>query len=249
MSYLKRLAVFVDEPDPGVFHWVVIQSKEDASVWEDMGASPESYKTWEKAFVEGNKVLYRRSADPAAAVIDARAVAMMNTMMTETLISGSAKKAELPGWQAAGKTGTSQDFRDAWFIGYTSNLVTGVWLGNDDNSPTKKATGGGLPVEIWSRFMKAAHQGVAVAGLPGGGRAGWVSNVAQNASPAPPQYAVPLDGRAPVAPPLQSYPQTASYPPPPAAYPPSRPAPMQTSARPEAAAGLDGWLMDRLFGR
>src|SRR6202012_5477280 len=63
-------------------------------------------------------------------------------------------KAELPGWQAAGKTGTSQDFRDAWFIGYTSNLVTGVWLGNDDNSPTKKATGGGLPVEIWTRFMK-----------------------------------------------------------------------------------------------
>ena len=67
---------------------------------------------------------------------------------------------------AAGKTGTSQDFRDAWFIGYTSNLVTGVWLGNDDNSPTKKATGGGLPVEIWSRFMKAAHQGVPVAALP-----------------------------------------------------------------------------------
>ena len=73
----------------------------------------------------------------------------------------------MPGWPAAGKTGTSQDFRDAWFIGYTGHLVTGVWLGNDDSSPTKKATGGGLPVEIWSRFMKAAHQGVAVAALPG----------------------------------------------------------------------------------
>ena len=56
-------------------------------------------------------------------------------------------KAEIP-LAAAGKTGTSQDFRDAWFIGYTANLVTGVWLGNDDNSPTKKATGGGLPVEV-----------------------------------------------------------------------------------------------------
>ena len=64
------------------------------------------------------------------------------------------RKAELPGWPAAGKTGTSQDFRDAWFIGYTANLVTGVWLGNDDNSPTKKATGGGLPVEVWTRFMR-----------------------------------------------------------------------------------------------
>ncbi len=91
---------------------------------------------------------------------------MMNTMMQQTLISGTARKAEIPGWQAAGKTGTSQDFRDAWFIGYTANLVTGVWLGNDDNSPTKKATGGGLPVEVWTRFMRAAHQGVPVAALP-----------------------------------------------------------------------------------
>ena len=90
----------------------------------------------------------------------------MNTMMQETLLSGTAHKAELPGWMAAGKTGTSQDFRDAWFIGYTANLVTGVWLGNDDNSPTRKATGGGLPVEVWTRFMKAAHQGVPVAALP-----------------------------------------------------------------------------------
>ena len=92
---------------------------------------------------------------------------MMNAMMQETLLTGTARKAELPGWPAAGKTGTSQDFRDAWFIGYTGHLVAGVWLGNDDNSPTRKTTGGGLPVEIWSRFMKAAHQGVPVVGLPG----------------------------------------------------------------------------------
>ena len=99
---------------------------------------------------------------------------MMNAMMQETLLSGTARKAEIPGWPAAGKTGTSQDFRDAWFIGYTANLVTGVWLGNDDNSPTRKATGGGLPVEVWTRFMRTAHQGVAVAALPGGG--GFFSN-------------------------------------------------------------------------
>ena len=85
---------------------------------------------------------------------------MMNAMMEETLLTGTAHKAELPGWQAAGKTGTSQDWRDAWFVGYTSALVAGVWLGNDDGSPTKKVSGGNLPVEIWSRFMKAAHQGV-----------------------------------------------------------------------------------------
>src|SRR6516164_3503054 len=112
------------------------------------------------------KLLYARSPDALGQVIEPRQVAMMNAMMQETLLSGTARKAEIPGWQAAGKTGTSQDFRDAWFIGYTANLVTGVWLGNDDNSPTRKATGGGLPVEVWTRFMRAAHQGLAVAALP-----------------------------------------------------------------------------------
>ncbi|MCI0467959.1 MAG: penicillin-binding protein, partial [Beijerinckiaceae bacterium] len=65
---------------------------------------------------------------------------------------------------------TSQDWRDAWFIGYTGHLVTGVWLGNDDNSPTKKASGGNLPVAIWSRFMQAAHQNVPPQPLFGGWR-------------------------------------------------------------------------------
>jgi penicillin-binding protein 1A len=152
---------------------------------------------------------------------------MMNTMMQETLLSGTARKAEIPGWSAAGKTGTSQDFRDAWFIGYTANLVTGVWLGNDDNSPTKKATGGGLPVEVWTRFMKTAHEGVRVAALPGAQAGGLFSNIAQ----ANPQSSAPST----------SAPMPASG--------SSRPAPTRTSVRPEAASGLDGWLMDRLFGR
>ena len=131
------------------------------------------------------KVLYARPADQLGQVIEPRNVAMMNAMMQETLLSGTARKAEIPGWMAAGKTGTSQDFRDAWFIGYTANLVTGVWLGNDDNSPTKKATGGGLPVEVWTRFMKAAHQGVAAVALPGS-QGEWLASrtIAQAASQA-----------------------------------------------------------------
>jgi penicillin-binding protein 1A len=183
------------------------------------------------------KVLYARSADQLGQVIDPRNVAMMNTMMQETLLSGTARKADIPGWMAAGKTGTSQDFRDAWFIGYTAKLVTGVWLGNDDNSPTKKATGGGLPVEVWTRFMRAAHQGVPVATLPtsqGGG--GFLSNLAQAAS----QVSAPSPSIAPsMAPaPLAPLPPAGA----------NRPAPTRTSTRPEAAAGLDGWLMERLFG-
>ncbi len=114
----------------------------------------------------GGKQLYMRRNASFGRVIDPQYVAMMNQMMQETLLTGTARKAELPGWQAAGKTGTSQDWRDAWFVGYTSYLVAGVWLGNDDGSPTRKVSGGNLPVEIWSRFMKAAHEGVPVAGLP-----------------------------------------------------------------------------------
>jgi penicillin-binding protein 1A len=176
------------------------------------------------------KVLYARPRDPAARVVDANAVGMMNAMMHETLTTGTARKAEIPGWFAAGKTGTSQDFRDAWFIGYTSRLVAGVWLGNDDNSPTRKATGGGLPVEVWTRFMKAAHQNVTPAPLPGSTQpqGGFLSSL------------FPGAGRTPAAPPPQ---QTGNQ-----GYPPPRPQVAQTSARPEADSGLDGWLVDRLFG-
>ena len=177
------------------------------------------------------KMLYTRPPDRLGQVIEPRNVAMMNTMMEETLLSGTARKAEIPGWMAAGKTGTSQDFRDAWFIGYTADLVTGVWLGNDDNSPTRKATGGGLPVEVWTRFMRAAHQGVPVAALPGSQAGGLLSNVAQ----VTPQAGVASASPAP-----------ASFAPAPAA---GRAAATRGAVRPEAAAGLDGWLMERLFGR
>jgi penicillin-binding protein 1A len=119
------------------------------------------------ASVNGGKILYRRDERSLGRVIDERQVGMMNAMMQETLTSGTARKADVGGWPAAGKTGTSQDFRDAWFIGYTAHLVAGVWLGNDDNSSMKKITGGSLPVEVWSKFMKGAHQGIAVADLPG----------------------------------------------------------------------------------
>ena len=101
-------------------------------------------------------LMYTRADSQGRQVIDPSYVAELNVMMRETLKSGTAKKADLPGWDAAGKTGTSQDFRDAWFIGYTSALTTGIWLGNDDNSPTKHVAGGSLPVEIWSRYMKQA---------------------------------------------------------------------------------------------
>jgi penicillin-binding protein 1A len=173
------------------------------------------------------KVLYARAPQNLGRVIEPRYVAMMNLMLRETIASGTAQKAQLPAWPAAGKTGTSQDFRDAWFIGYTAHLVAGVWIGNDDSSPTKKATGGSLPVEIWSRIMKAGHQGVAVAGLPG------------------------LTGGAPLASALP----TVSLPLPPALVGGQAPAPAGAPTNGQAVRpapidpGIDGWFLDRLFGR
>jgi penicillin-binding protein 1A len=117
------------------------------------------------------KVLYRRQEGGLGQVIDPAAVAAMNAMMRETFASGTARAGAIPGWDAAGKTGTSQDFRDAWFVGYTATLVAGVWLGNDDGEPTKRVSGGNLPVETWARFMRTALAGQRPAPLPGG--SGW----------------------------------------------------------------------------
>ena len=170
------------------------------------------------------RLLYARKNANFGRVIDPQYVAMMNTMMEETLLTGTAHKAELPGWQAAGKTGTSQDWRDAWFVGYTSALTAGVWLGNDDNSPTKKTSGGNLPVEIWSRFMKAALEGVPPAPLPSGD---W-RNVDQPSTDAP-STAPP----APVGEPLAiGRPAQSAEAPPPAPFAPAR--------RPIAPAAADG---------
>ncbi len=116
------------------------------------------------------KILYARSRPGHGRVVAPPHVAAMNQMLQETLLTGTAKRASIPNWPAAGKTGTSQDYRDAWFVGYTGALVTGVWLGNDDSSPTKRASGSNLPVDVWNRFMRAAHENLQVVDLPGAGQ-------------------------------------------------------------------------------
>jgi penicillin-binding protein 1A len=121
----------------------------------------------ERVRTAGGKVVYARKASGLGSVVAPRYVPMMNRMLEETLLTGTAQRARIPGWPAAGKTGTSQDFRDAWFVGYTGRLIAGVWVGNDDNSPTKRASGSNLPVDIWNRFMRVAHESLPVVGLPG----------------------------------------------------------------------------------
>jgi len=116
---------------------------------------------------EKGKVLFNHGALGPGRVVAMPYVGAMNDMLSETIRSGTGRKATLPGRPAAGKTGTSQGFRDAWFIGYTGQYVTGVWVGNDDNTPMKKVTGGGLPALIWKQIMITAHKGKPVVALPG----------------------------------------------------------------------------------
>ena len=118
---------------------------------------------------ETGEVIYERQGSGLGRVVSLEHVAMMNNMLQATLEVGTGKRAVIPGWPAAGKTGTTQDFRDAWFVGYTANLTTGVWVGNDSNAPTKRASGSNLPAMVFATFMTEAHNGVEVAALPGTG--------------------------------------------------------------------------------
>jgi len=102
------------------------------------------------------KILFERREPEAPRVIGDREIAMMNEMLAETVVSGTARAARMQGRQVAGKTGTTQNFRDAWFIGYVANLAAGVWVGNDDGAPMDKVTGGGMPARIWAQFMREA---------------------------------------------------------------------------------------------
>jgi penicillin-binding protein 1A len=113
------------------------------------------------------KLLYRRKPQTLGQVADPAAIGMLNRMMRETLVSGTARRSDLPGHLAAGKTGTTQEHRDAWFVGYTGHLVTSLWVGNDDGEPMKKVSGSGLPAELWADFMKQAHAGLKPLPLPG----------------------------------------------------------------------------------
>jgi penicillin-binding protein 1A len=91
----------------------------------------------------------------------------MIKMMNNVVENGTARRARLDGVAAAGKTGTTNDYRDAWFMGYTGNFVCGVWFGNDDYTSTNRMTGGSLPAMTWHTIMDYAHQGIELRQLPG----------------------------------------------------------------------------------
>jgi penicillin-binding protein 1A len=113
------------------------------------------------------KVLWERKSSGPARVIAPRDAAEMTGLMVETVSTGTGKAARLGDRPSAGKTGTTQDFHDAWFVGFSADMICGVWIGNDDNASMRHATGGGLPAHIFKTFMERAESGLPARPLAG----------------------------------------------------------------------------------
>ena len=103
----------------------------------------------------------------AKQIIQRRHVEYMNQILQMVVTEGTGKKAALDFTYTAGKTGTSSSYRDAWFVGFSGALVTGVWIGNDDYRPMASVTGGSVPAIAWHAFMSVAHQSMNIPQIPG----------------------------------------------------------------------------------
>jgi penicillin-binding protein 1A len=116
------------------------------------------------------KVLYDHNVEAPrqSRVIGTPALQYMNQMMRQVVVSGTGARARVPGYDLAGKTGTTSDYRDAWFVGYTGGFVAAVWTGRDDNTSMKRVTGGGVPAAMWRAFMAQALPRLQVSAIPGG---------------------------------------------------------------------------------
>lgn len=111
--------------------------------------------TVKEIFTRDGYQLYQREVDHQTRIIDEQTVHDLTGMLKNVIDYGTGKKAQISGF-AAGKTGTTQDYRDAWFVGFNDNYICAVWVGNDNNSPMKGITGGNIPAEIWQKIMMTA---------------------------------------------------------------------------------------------
>ncbi|WP_075995836.1 transglycosylase domain-containing protein [Salaquimonas pukyongi] len=117
--------------------------------------------------LQGEIVYDRRDqTPPRVRVLTERTAGVMNRMMAQIPEWGTARRAALDGIRAAGKTGTTNAYRDAWFVGFTGNYVTAVWMGNDNYRPTRRLTGGNLPAMTWKQYMTFAHQNIELQPIP-----------------------------------------------------------------------------------
>ena len=98
-----------------------------------------------------------KSEAPDKQIISSKTAEDLIFMMSEVIRNGTGKRAQFSNWEVAGKTGTSQSARDAWFVGFSKNYIAGVWIGYDNNTPLRGVTGGGLPADIWRTAMEEIH--------------------------------------------------------------------------------------------
>jgi penicillin-binding protein 1A len=166
----------------------------------------------ERIRTASGKVLYDHGVEKASPtqVIGQPALPEMNQMLRQVIASGTGARAKIGGYDLAGKTGTTSDYRDAWFIGYTGGFVAAVWVGRDDNTPMKKVTGGAAPAEIWRSFMQTALPRLNAQAIPGGEAAqapeDLIGNAIQDGNEAAPTPEAPPDADRPPAPDAPTYP-------------------------------------------
>ncbi len=136
------------------------------------------------------QVLYdsHLAAQARPTVINQPALGEMIRMMRQVLVSGTGARAQIGGYDLAGKTGTTSDYRDAWFVGYTGGFTTAVWTGRDDDTPMHRVTGGSSPADLWRLFMVPSLKRLSVQPIPGGSPpADTIGDLIQGASGAPAQ--------------------------------------------------------------
>jgi penicillin-binding protein 1A len=172
----------------------------------------------ERIRTASGQVLYDHSVDkpqPQAA-IGQPSLSEMTLMLRQVVAAGTGARAKIAGYDLAGKTGTTSDYRDAWFVGYTGGFVTAVWVGRDDNTPMKRVTGGGAPAEIWRAFMAPVLPHIQAQTIPGGAAPAAepdaIGNILSNDTQ-PPTAPAPSPDEAPGPIAAPSRPDSASPPP------------------------------------
>jgi penicillin-binding protein 1A len=167
LSHRFGLAAIPDRPGPsialGAYEVSLLELTSAYQVFQNGGVQRPPYLIASIANARGD-LLYLRSPTAGAPAFNATQAAQMVRMMQGVVASGTGRRAAF-GRAAAGKTGTSQDHRDAWFVGFTPDWAAGVWVGNDDNRPMRRVVGGELPATIWRRFMTTAHAGLPAHGF------------------------------------------------------------------------------------
>jgi penicillin-binding protein 1A len=152
----------------GAAEVTVIDMAAGYSVFANGGKRAKPYAAFEIRNSQGDEI-YRHDRDEPAPrqVLSSQVTHDMNLMLSKVPTEGTGRRAALEGVVTAGKTGTTNGYKDAWYVGYSGNLVGAVWFGNDDSSETNNMTGGSLPAMTWKEIMQFAHQGLELKPIPG----------------------------------------------------------------------------------